>query len=65
MFGKPKAGISVTDTSLVLDVRNVSAISYSEYYPLIDNEPKTKKSGISTGAIVGIVIGVIAAVCSN
>lgn len=72
MFGKPKAGIAATDSVLVLDARNASAIAYSPTYPLAEltkplAEPasplvdsKKENTGISTGAIVGIVVGVLA-----
>ncbi|KAI7889417.1 uncharacterized protein EV154DRAFT_514617 [Mucor mucedo] len=58
MFGKPRVGVSTTDNVLVLDARNASAIAYSTIYPLADL--KKEKTGISTGAIVGIVVGVLA-----
>lgn len=73
MFGRPKDG-ATTNTALVLDVRNISSLAFSETYPLTDLDTNTVKSdvspgshseGISTGAIVGIVIGVIAVVCST
>ncbi|KAG2213448.1 hypothetical protein INT47_009122 [Mucor saturninus] len=72
MFGKPKVGIAATDSVLVLDARNASAIAYSPTYPLAElakplAEPtyalvdsKEENASISTGAIVGIVVGVLA-----
>lgn len=70
LFGKTSANGTTNNVS-VLDVRNVSAIQFSDQFPLeggstalaTENEAKSDEpAGLSSGAIAGIIVGAIAAV---
>lgn len=70
LFGKTSAN-DTTNNVAVLDVRNVSAIQFSDQFPLeggstaLATETEAKADdpvGLSSGAIAGIIVGAIAAV---
>ncbi|KAI9273811.1 hypothetical protein EDC94DRAFT_689831 [Helicostylum pulchrum] len=74
LFGMTKDK-TATNTMLVLDLRNISSLSFSETYPLSnlsvassdnsssvaspDNSSSGISSGISSGAIAGIAVGAV------
>ncbi|KAI9273810.1 hypothetical protein EDC94DRAFT_644130 [Helicostylum pulchrum] len=65
LFGMTKEK-STTNTMLVLDVRNISSLAFSETYPLSDsrvtlsdNSLSGLSSGLSSGAIAGISVGAV------
>ncbi|GAN04049.1 hypothetical protein MAM1_0054d03508 [Mucor ambiguus] len=72
LFGKTTGKHDTTNNVSVLDVRNVSAIQFSDHFPLegeestamtTENNAKESDSvGPSSGAIAGIIVGAIAAV---
>ncbi|KAF1807799.1 hypothetical protein V8B55DRAFT_1375469 [Mucor lusitanicus] len=71
LFGKTTAK-DTTNNVAVLDVRNVSAIQFSDHFPLTgegstamateDNTKENAPAGLSSGAIAGIIVGAVAAV---
>lgn len=52
LFGLTKE-MTTTNTMLILDIRNISSLEFSETYPL------SGSSGLSKGAIAGIAVGVV------
>ncbi|CAO0796621.1 unnamed protein product [Mucor circinelloides] len=71
LFGKTTAKLT-TNNVAVLDVRNVSAIKFSDQFPL-EGEPTAfaarndasndnGSSGLSPGTMAGIIVGIVAAV---
>jgi hypothetical protein len=60
MLGKPKDQ-PVTNSILVLDVRNVSSPVFSNTFPL-SNGSSNSTNQLSKGAIAGIAVGAIIAV---
>lgn len=73
LFGKTTAKLT-TNNVAVLDVRNVSAIKFSDQFPL-EGEPTAfaarndasndnGSSGLSPGTMAGIIVGIVAAVSS-
>ncbi|KAL9558744.1 hypothetical protein MBANPS3_000730 [Mucor bainieri] len=71
LFGKTTGQRDTTNNVAVLDVRNVSAIQFSDHFPLdggrsttmvTENDTKEDTSaGLSSGAIAGIIVGALAA----
>lgn len=74
MFGKRKSSTNASfvavNSILVLDVKDRTSLSFLDSYPLTkDADPvittTSNASGLSGGAIAGIVVGIVAAVYNN